>query len=435
MSVSSSISSEVRKRPSGIIIIAVLWVLTSILVINRGIDTLLFDFSFDPTAPELLDLSQYAREWLNFGVPVETVLILSIFALSLLTILAAYGLYTAKPWSYKAALAMPAMTALIDGTTVAFYASAPEELGWAIDVPLYSALTLINLGWLAAIWAYARKPYVKQYLVGAPLKPILSTGQPAPLTSRASPPSWEEREEGIIKAIVSAGSPLTWNEILQATHLDQDSLNKALAKLFRAKAIQKISDKGDMRYKVSYDLYKGYQAQLRLDSYSERRTELLKWITQWKEVRKLDFSLEHEHFFLEGRHLDDFSKELISHAKSDVLVVNPFIQHCDLSNTLIDVKKRGINVRIITRPPQDQYPDQLVRKQEYHQKLKNEGISLVYKEKVHAKLIVVDNAIAISSSMNFFPDSSAGVSWEAGLISIDKKVVDSIVSSPFARLA
>jgi phosphatidylserine/phosphatidylglycerophosphate/cardiolipin synthase-like enzyme len=138
---------------------------------------------------------------------------------------------------------------------------------------------------------------------------------------------------------------------------------------------------------------------------------------------------------LEGRHLDDFSKELISHAKSDVLVVNPFIQHCDLSDTLMDVKKKGVDVKVITRPPKDSYPDKLLRKQEYHQKLKNEGISLVYKENVHAKLIVVDNTIAISSSMNFFPESSAGVSWEAGLISIDPQVVDSIVKSPFSRLA
>jgi phosphatidylserine/phosphatidylglycerophosphate/cardiolipin synthase-like enzyme len=98
------------------------------------------------------------------------------------------------------------------------------------------------------------------------------------------------------------------------------------------------------------------------------------------------------------------------------------------------VKKKGINVNVITRPPKDQYPDKLVRKQEYHQRLKDEGISLVYKEKVHAKLIVVDTVIAISSSMNFFPESSAGVSWEAGLVSIDQQVVDSIVSSPFSRL-
>jgi len=63
-----------------------------------------------------------------------------------------------------------------------------------------------------------------------------------------------------------------------------------------------------------------------------RKGEIISWINQWKEPRELDFSLEHEQFFLEGRHLDDFSKELIAHAKSEVLVVNPFI-HLFLKKT------------------------------------------------------------------------------------------------------
>ena len=44
--------------------------------------------------------------------------------------------------------------------------------------------------------------------------------------------------------------------------------------------------------------------------------------------------MESKHFFLEGRHLDDISKELVSHAESEVLAVNPFVENCDLSNTL-----------------------------------------------------------------------------------------------------
>jgi predicted transcriptional regulator len=277
MSVSSS---EVKKRPSGIIIIAVLWVLTSLYVLYWGIETMLFDLSYDPNAPELLELSLYARAWLGWGVRADLVLCFCIVAVSMLMVFVAYGLYTATPWSYNSALAIPAVAAFVHGSTAAFYRSAPIELGFSYDLPLHSALTLINLIWLAGIWIYARKPFVKQYIVGSPLKPILPTSQPAPSTPRTSTQSGGEREEKIIKAIVSAGSPLTWNEILQATNLDQDSLNKALAKLFRAKAIQKIGETGDVRYKVYYDLYKRYQAQLRLDANIERRTELLKWISQ-----------------------------------------------------------------------------------------------------------------------------------------------------------
>jgi phosphatidylserine/phosphatidylglycerophosphate/cardiolipin synthase-like enzyme len=116
-------------------------------------------------------------------------------------------------------------------------------------------------------------------------------------------------------------------------------------------------------------------------------------------------------------------------------VVNPFIQNCDLSNTLRDAKQRGINVQIITRPPYDRRPEGLKRKQDYHAQLKRDNIPLLYEEKVHAKLLVVDRAAAVVSSMNYYPESSAGVSWEAGLVSTDIDVIESIIKSTLSRLS
>lgn len=233
------------------------------------------------------------------------------------------------------------------------------------------------------------------------------------------------RKGKVIKAIMMHGHPLRWRELQNATNLEEKSLNFALYELINSEEIHKVGKK----YDVSKKLYADYSK-----FFNRRKTELTSWISQWKEVRKLDFSLEHEHFFLEGRHLDDFSKELISHAKSEVLVVNPFIQECDLSNTLREVKKKGIEVQIITRPPYDKHPEYLRSKEEYHAVLKQDGVTLIYKKKVHAKLLVVDRAVAIASSMNFNPNSSAGVSWEAGLISTDPNVVKSMVQSALSAL-
>lgn len=235
--------------------------------------------------------------------------------------------------------------------------------------------------------------------------------------------SWQGK---ILSAIISRGRPLTWKEIHAATGLDEKSLNKALSDLISTEEIYRIDEptKTNVEYQVAQKLYATYS-----EYYNKQKTKLIKWISQWKEVRKLDFSLENEHFFLEGMHLDDFSKELVCHAESEVLVVNPFIQDCDLSNTLRDAKKRGVNVLVITRSPRDKHPEYLKNKQEYLSKLDKEGIKLVYSEKVHAKIIVVDKGVAIISSMNFYPESSAGVSWEAGLVSTDTNVVESIVDS------
>jgi len=251
-------------------------------------------------------------------------------------------------------------------------------------------------------------------------KPTLESGTTAK-------PQWRPRswQGSVLRAIAQNGIPLTWREIQEATGLDKKSLNRALFDLHSAGDIYKIENDSDAKSKYNIS---DKRFQICSELYNPK-TELVKWIAQWKEVRNLYFSIEHEHFFLERRHLDDFSKELISHAKFDVLIANPYIQDCDLSNTLIEASKNGVNVQIITRPPEDKHPEYLRKKQEYHSKLKQEGISLFYDTKVHAKLIVVDRAIAITSSMNFYADSSAGVSWEAGLISTDQKVVNSIANA------
>lgn len=415
---------KTKERPSGITTIAVLWIIPSIITINQGWQTLSFDLPylpylpdlFDPSAPEWFDLSVGAREWISFGLPAGIVLNFSIVALGFLTLFVVYGLFTAKSWSYKPTFAIPVFNAIVYGATAALYASAPYELFFDLEFALYSALALVNLVWLIIILVYLRKLHVRQFIVGSP--------PPLPLPISALHVGTGKGD--VIKAIVSHGRPSTWREISDTTGLDEKSLNRTLYELISSEEIYKV----DGKYNVSQKLYSDYA-----EFSNQLRTELISWINQWKKIRKLDFSLEHEHFFLEGRHLDDFSKELISHAKSEVLVVNPFIQDCDLSNTLRDARKHGITVQIITRPPRDdKYPEQLKKKQEYHSKLKQDDISLIYKTRIHAKLLVVDRIVAIVSSMNFYPDSSAGVSWEAGLVSTNQNVVESIIRSALSRL-
>ncbi len=135
-----------------------------------------------------------------------------------------------------------------------------------------------------------------------------------------------------------------------------------------------------------------------------------------------------KHFFLEGMELDDLSKLLICHSTREVLVVNPYVEQCDLSNTLRDHVNKNVRVVVVTRPPKQDDSQSLERKRKYHEILSKEGVDLVYNENVHAKLIVVDRTVAIVSSMNFYSGSSAGASWEAGLVSTDNSVVDSVTN-------
>jgi len=251
---------------------------------------------------------------------------------------------------------------------------------------------------------------------------------------------WDSWKGQIIEAIVTNGA-LTWKELQHATGLSKDALNTALSEMYELNQIEKTIEG---KYRVCRELYEEYTQFLnrpkmpekpntkRADQHptisSKSKSEIADWINEWKELRKLDFSLESKHFFLDDMDLDDLSKQLIRRANREVLVVNPFIESCSLSKTLEEASKHGAKVTVITRPPrEDDQREQ--EKEEYHSKLREEGINLVYNKETHAKLIVVDNEAAIVSSMNFYSGSSGGKTWEAGLISTEENVVKSVVNA------
>jgi len=89
----------------------------------------------------------------------------------------------------------------------------------------------------------------------------------------------------------------------------------------------------------------------------------------------------------------------------------------------------SIKVRLMTRRPDTSRKSFRRDKREYHRFLQEDGVSVTYNKAVHAKIVVVDRAVAIISSMNFYSGSSAGASWEAGLISVEETVVESMVNS------
>jgi phosphatidylserine/phosphatidylglycerophosphate/cardiolipin synthase-like enzyme len=251
--------------------------------------------------------------------------------------------------------------------------------------------------------------------------------------------TWQGRT---LQAIVLSETPLTFEELKGKTSYGEIKLNKALGDLIACQTIFKIenNDQSQVKYQICDDLrpsfFVHYKHLFDVEQEEKRERQRLEpefpnWIENWKEAKSLHISEGDMHCFLEGRHLDDFSKEMISHASKQVLVANPFIQVCDLSNTLQDSKKKGTEVQIITRQPEDKYnrAEYLEKKRLYLQKLESQGIKVFYNPKVHAKLIIVDQAIAIASSMNFYPESSAGVSWEAGLVTWNKEIVYSITES------
>jgi hypothetical protein len=246
--------------------------------------------------------------------------------------------------------------------------------------------------------------------------------------------SWKGR---VIKAI-SIDGVYSWEEIRDITGLSYQSLNQVLAELFDAKAIYKIENG---QYRVNRELYKEYNEYFRNIKYNEEKKDknikitkdqqsnLKGRIDEWKDLNRLNISLKLGHFYLDGEFLDQLSKFLIKESQKQVLVVNPFVGKCNLSDALIQASKDGKDVMLVTRPPDKKNSLYGDKTDEYHSIIRNSGIKLVYNSVVHAKLMVIDRAVAIASSMNLTVTSTAGASWEAGIISVEENIVESVMDS------
>jgi len=152
--------SEVKqKRPNGLTAIAILWlivallnILNSLLVLSQG-------------AAALPHLSNSGLpEWFSFGVPVEMVLSGIVLALGLVQIVAVFGLWTGKKYSYRLALAIPVVHVVLNVCFVVLYATAPSELGLISSVGSSIFGLAVGLVFLVVIWWYLRKPHVKAFL-------------------------------------------------------------------------------------------------------------------------------------------------------------------------------------------------------------------------------------------------------------------------------
>ena len=262
------------------------------------------------------------------------------------------------------------------------------------------------------------------------------------------PKYWHSGKGRILKAIAIDGAR-TWSEIQQKTGFQSKTLNEILSELF-SKDI--LSKNGQSYWIEEYDLYKEYVA------YSEKTTkqqpaqpkpqttqliQLLKQLTDyitrhnlketvvgsfinWTYRNGIKLNLVSEHIFLQDDMLDRASKDLISMGQKQVVVINPFVDACSLSDKLHEMTS-SCSVSLITRDPNSER-DKWGRdsKKKYHKALREGGVDLKYNDRVHAKVILVDQRIGVVSSMNLYSGSTGGRSKEAGIISWNKDTIKSL---------
>jgi len=235
---------------------------------------------------------------------------------------------------------------------------------------------------------------------------------------------WYSWKGKILRAVVLDGV-YEKSEMLKKLGLSEIQLETALNELLEAELLNHNKDKSRF-WSNSKELSNEYREFL-----EKIQESLIDWLYNWRRQKRINTELNH--FFLEDKLLDELSEKLIEHANVDVLVTNPYVERCHLSNTLTSAIAKGTRVRLVTRSPTSERYHQIMR-QKYHSKLKEEGVSITYDDSVHAKLIVVDRAVATVSSMNFVVSSSGGASYEAGLVTVERNVVQSVARSIINRL-
>ena len=238
-------------------------------------------------------------------------------------------------------------------------------------------------------------------------------------------PKYYGSDAGKVIQAIAIDVALTVPEICAITGLPKGSLQRILTNLSREQIVEKKSDE---KYWVNRSLCQEYRNYHEWQKGEERRNKLIGFVEKWKELKQLTGDSGVDHFFLDGRHLDSFIKDLIDHSENEVFVTNPYVQSCDLSDTLRDAAKRGRNVTLVTRHPEDKFPENLEAKRKYHKTLVENSVAIKYNDKIHSKVILVDQAVAIVASMNFYSGSSAGVSLESGLATTRSSVVESILA-------
>jgi len=160
----------------------------------------------------------------------------------------------------------------------------------------------------------------------------------------------------------------------------------------------------------------------------KKNKALIDWINRWLNKEKLIFSLEKGHFYLYGKRLSDFSKKLIEQGETEILISNPDLNECPLTDTLKKLSKGGKTVNVVTQHPAEENSLHRWHKTEYHSSLKEVGVTVIYNEKVNARIITVDRKVAIISSANF-SHSSVPDLLDSGIISVEETVVDEITNS------
>ena len=122
----------------------------------------------------------------------------------------------------------------------------------------------------------------------------------------------------------------------------------------------------------------------------------------------------------------EISREL-SKAQQEILISSPWITH--IIDELSSFKKKGgkkkIDIKVITRLIKEDIKKGVTDLDKFRVLKDNFGAEIRYNNDLHAKMVIMDNSVAIISSANL-TKKGLSVNYEAGICLRDKNMVNKV---------
>jgi phosphatidylserine/phosphatidylglycerophosphate/cardiolipin synthase-like enzyme len=248
--------------------------------------------------------------------------------------------------------------------------------------------------------------------------------------------------EGKIIQAISVENLRQWGEIRDYLGFTNEQLKPILKALEK----QKIVEDAPGGFKVEYELWLKYKAHFGEDWAKEKLAELAEEkreeeryqslllqrqelkdqnylrerMFEWIKFKNISMGKNSAHLFLKGDLLDSLLRDLIPRTRNKILVVNPYVESCAFSDSLIQASEKGVKVVLVTQKIESNWSGKRVRdKEKYHKRLNESSIEVHYNDSVHAKLFILDDQVLSASSMNLYSESVAGKLWEAGIVTVE----------------
>lgn len=148
------------KRPNGLIIIAILWILSGLANIFLSFQTITADLEVLPYIYGPL----IAHPWFNFGVTFELIVSFVIFSIGIIQFITVSGLLNRKSYSYKLSFIVIFLLFIANISLFGLYASAPAELNLEASSEASNFGAVMNGVCFLILFTYLRSPHVKTYL-------------------------------------------------------------------------------------------------------------------------------------------------------------------------------------------------------------------------------------------------------------------------------